>query len=142
MEIKRDFYLKQLIEAKQDNLIKVITGIRRCGKSYLLNTIFYNYLIENAVNEDHIIKIALDDKANSELLDADRLDGYIPKFNIAIEYDESQHFIEPQKSQDIIRQKEIEKALKCNFVRCDYRNTDAYNIGLVLNEIINRKEVI
>ena len=71
-----------------------------------------------------------------------RLDGYIPKFNIAIEYDESQHFIEPQKSQDIIRQKEIEKALKCNFVRCDYRNTDAYNIGLVLNEIINRKEVI
>lgn len=77
MEIKRDFYLKQLIEAKQDNLIKVITGIRRCGKSYLLNTIFYNYLIENAVNEDHIIKIALDDKANSELLDADRLDGYI-----------------------------------------------------------------
>lgn len=71
-----------------------------------------------------------------------RLDGYIPKFNIAIEYDESQHFIEPQKSQDIIRQKEIEKALKCNFVRCDYRNTDACNIGLVLNEIINRKEVI
>ncbi len=71
-----------------------------------------------------------------------RLDGYIPRFNIAIEYDESQHFIEPQKSQDIIRQKEIEKALKCNFVRCDYRNTDAYNIGLVLNEIINRKGVI
>ena len=45
MEIKRDFYLKKLIEAKEDNLIKIITGIRRCGKSYLLNNIFYNYLM-------------------------------------------------------------------------------------------------
>lgn len=43
-EIKRDKYLNQLVERKQNGLIKVITGIRRCGKSYLLNTIFYNYL--------------------------------------------------------------------------------------------------
>ena len=77
MEIKRDFYLNQLIDAREDNLIKVITGIRRCGKSYLLNTIFYDYLIQNKVAENHIIKIALDDKSNSNLLDADRLDEYI-----------------------------------------------------------------
>ena len=77
MEIKRDFYLKKLIEAKEDNLIKIITGIRRCGKSYLLNNIFYNYLMANGVREDHIIKIALDDKKNSEFLDADKLDEYV-----------------------------------------------------------------
>ena len=77
MEIKRDFYLKKLIEAKEDNLIKIITGIRRCGKSYLLNNIFYNYLMANGVREDHIIKIALDDKKNSKFLDADKLDEYV-----------------------------------------------------------------
>lgn len=60
MEIKRDLYLKQLIERKQNGLIKVITGIRRCGKSYLLNTIFYNYLKNLGVNENHIIKFAFD----------------------------------------------------------------------------------
>lgn len=60
MEIKRDLYLKKLIERKQNGLIKVITGIRRCGKSYLLNTIFYNYLKESGVDESHIIKFAFD----------------------------------------------------------------------------------
>ena len=61
MEIKRDYYLNKLIEAKNDGLIKVVTGIRRSGKSYLLNTLFYEYLLENGVKENHIIKIALDD---------------------------------------------------------------------------------
>ena len=65
MEIKRDLYLKQLIERKQNGLIKVITGIRRCGKSYLLNTLFYNYLKSEAVDENHIIKFAFD--SNSDL---------------------------------------------------------------------------
>ena len=60
MEIKRDFYLKKLISRKNNGLIKVITGIRRCGKSYLLNTIFYNYLLENGVDENHIIRFAFD----------------------------------------------------------------------------------
>ena len=65
MEIKRDLYLKQLIERKQHGLIKVITGIRRCGKSYLLNTLFYNYLKSEGVDESHIIKFAFD--SNSDL---------------------------------------------------------------------------
>ena len=60
MEIKRDFYLKKLISRRNNGLIKVITGIRRCGKSYLLNTIFYNYLLENGADENHIIRFAFD----------------------------------------------------------------------------------
>lgn len=57
-EIKRDLYLNRLIERKQNGLIKVITGIRRCGKSYLLNTLFYNYLKNEGVDESRIIKFA------------------------------------------------------------------------------------
>ena len=77
MEIKRDFYLNRLIEAKNDGLIKVVTGIRRCGKSFLLNTLFYNYLLENDVCDDHIIKVALDDSDNDELLNPKNLSKYI-----------------------------------------------------------------
>lgn len=73
MEIKRDYYLKKLIDAKNDGLIKVITGIRRCGKSYLLNKLFYDYLLQNNVKEDHIIKIALDDSDNKDLLEPQNL---------------------------------------------------------------------
>lgn len=60
MEIKRDFYLEKLIKRKNNGLIKVITGIRRCGKSYLLNTIFYNHLVESGVDKEHIIRFAFD----------------------------------------------------------------------------------
>ena len=60
MEIKRDFYLIKLISRRNNGLIKVITGIRRCGKSYLLNTILYNYLLENGVDEINIIRFAFD----------------------------------------------------------------------------------
>lgn len=67
-EIKRDFYLKQLIERKQNGLIKVITGIRRCGKSYLLNTLFYNYLKNEEVDESHIIKFAFDSNLDLNLI--------------------------------------------------------------------------
>ena len=67
MEIKRDAYLKQLIERKDNGMIKVITGIRRCGKSFLLFTIFKRYLLENGIDADHIIEIALDGIENEEL---------------------------------------------------------------------------
>ena len=60
MEIKRDEYLQRLIVRRHNGFIKVITGIRRSGKSYLLNTLFYNYLISESVNSDHIIKFAFD----------------------------------------------------------------------------------
>ena|GEM_PF-2899955 len=66
MEIKRDRYLQQLIESRQDGFIKVVTGIRRCGKSYLLNVLFYHYLLENGIADDHIIRIDLEDRMNGK----------------------------------------------------------------------------
>ena len=77
MEIKRDYYLNKLIDAKNDGLIKVVTGIRRSGKSYLLNTLFYNYLLENGIKDDHIIKVALDDSDNDGLLISKNLSKYV-----------------------------------------------------------------
>lgn len=77
MEIKRDYYLQKLIDRKNNHLIKIITGIRRCGKSYLLNHIFRNYLLESGVSKDHIIMVALDDDENIELLDTKKLRAYI-----------------------------------------------------------------
>lgn len=67
-EIKRDLYLNKLIERKQNGLIKIITGIRRCGKSYLLNTIFYNHLKNEGVDESHIIKFAFDSNKDLNLI--------------------------------------------------------------------------
>ena len=67
MEINRDYYLNKVIDAKNNGLIKIVTGIRRCGKSYLLNNLFYNYLINNGIDETHIIRIALDSIENRHL---------------------------------------------------------------------------
>ena len=77
MEIKRDYYLKELIDRIDNQLIKIITGIRRCGKSYLLNTIFKNYLIEQGIDEEHIIQLSLDENKNKKYLYPDVLDEYI-----------------------------------------------------------------
>lgn len=77
MEIKRDYYLNELIDRIDNQLIKIITGIRRCGKSYLLNSIFKNYLIEQGTDEEHIIQLSLDEKKNKKYLDPDVLDEYI-----------------------------------------------------------------
>ena len=77
MEIKRDYYLKELIDRIDNGLIKIITGIRRCGKSYLLNTIFKNYLIEQGTDEEHIIQLSLDENKNKKYLNPDVLDEYI-----------------------------------------------------------------
>ena len=77
MEIKRDRYLQQLIESRQNGFIKVITGIRRCGKSYLLNVLFYHYLLENGVADDHIIRVDLEDRMNKDLRDPDAMLHYV-----------------------------------------------------------------
>ncbi len=60
MEIRRDFYLDKLIKRKNNGLIKIITGIRRCGKSYLLNNLFYHHLLESGVDASHILRFAFD----------------------------------------------------------------------------------
>ncbi len=69
MEIERNCYLQQLILRKDNGMIKVITGIRRCGKSFLLFQIFKKYLLQNGVDEGHVIEIALDGIENEELRD-------------------------------------------------------------------------
>lgn len=69
VEIKRDTYLEQLKIRKDNGMIKIITGIRRCGKSFLLFVLFKKYLLENGVDNEHIIEIALDGIENEELRD-------------------------------------------------------------------------
>ena len=76
-EIKREQYLNELISARENKLIKVITGIRRCGKSYLLDPIFKNYLISSGIHEDHIIKLDLDLIENNKYRDPMELFNYV-----------------------------------------------------------------
>jgi hypothetical protein len=79
MEFSRKMYLQKLVRADGNGMIKIITGIRRCGKSYLLFNIFRNHLISQGVSEDHIIGLALDERENKKLLNPDRLLDYIDK---------------------------------------------------------------
>ena len=73
MEIKRDRYLKKLLDRKENGLVKVITGIRRCGKSYLLFQLYKKELISQGIDSEHIITLALDDIENIEYRDAIKL---------------------------------------------------------------------
>lgn len=77
MEIKREAYLEQLKVRKDNGMIKVITGIRRCGKSFLLFVLYKKYLLENGVDQEHIIEIALDGIENEELRDPKKCYQYI-----------------------------------------------------------------
>ena len=74
MNIKREQYLNELIVRKHNTLIKIITGIRRCGKSYLLNTIFYDHLIKSGIKEEHIIKFAFDSANDLSLINEDLIE--------------------------------------------------------------------
>lgn len=73
MEIKRDFYLQELLQSRHNGMIKVITGLRRSGKSYLLFNLFADALVHEGVADNHMIKINLEDRRNSELRDPDNL---------------------------------------------------------------------
>lgn len=77
MEIKRDYYLNKLISKKNNKLIKIVTGIRRSGKSYLLDPIFKNYLLNDGIDENHIIKLELDSIENEEYTDPKKLYEYV-----------------------------------------------------------------
>lgn len=77
MNINRQYYLDQLIASRGNGLIKIITGIRRCGKSYLLFHLFRNYLIEQGIPNDHIIEVALDDLSNEALREPHTMLNYV-----------------------------------------------------------------
>ena len=104
--INRDLYLNQLIDRKENGLIKIITGIRRCGKSYLLFNLYYNYLLENGVSEDHIIKVALDDDDNKELRDPDRLSEFL---HSKISDDKDMYYVLLDEVQFAISNEELRK---------------------------------
>ena len=73
LEIKRDKYLRDLINRMHNGMVKVVTGIRRSGKSYLVFHIFKEYLLENGVTESHIISIELDQRKNKQYRDPDTI---------------------------------------------------------------------
>jgi hypothetical protein len=77
MEIRRDIYLNKLISKRHNGLIKVVTGMRRCGKSYLLFNLFKEYLVNEGVNENHIIEIAFDSFENKKYRDPEVLFPYL-----------------------------------------------------------------
>jgi len=77
MEISRDLYLNKLVRKKHNGLIKIVTGIRRCGKSFLLNTLFKNHLINSGVSESHIIEMAFDNIVNKKYRDPMTLYNYV-----------------------------------------------------------------
>lgn len=98
--IKRDYYLNQLINRKHNTLIKVITGMRRCGKSYLLNTIFYEHLKSCGVEDDHIIKFAFDSAE-----DLDKIGENLLKLNAKNKKVDPKKFIDYLKT--LIKDKEM-----------------------------------
>ena len=77
MIIKRDYYLNQLISSRHNGLIKIITGLRRSGKSFLLFRLFHDYLKEQGITDNHIIKVDLEDRRNASLRDPDALLAHI-----------------------------------------------------------------
>ena len=77
MVFNRNLYLQKLISADGNGMIKIITGIRRCGKSFLLFELFKNYLLEQGIQADHIIQINLEDRRNKRLRNPDMLLEYI-----------------------------------------------------------------
>ena len=75
--MERNLYLEKIIRKRNNGMIKVITGIRRCGKTCLLFELFYDYLLKSGVDQGHIIKIALDDRVNKKYRDPDVLCEYV-----------------------------------------------------------------
>ena len=119
MEIKRDYYLNKLIHKRHNGLIKIVTGIRRCGKSYLLDPIFKNYLLVSGIKEDHIIKLELDSIENKKYNDPYQLYEYvISKVN-----DDDMYYIFLDEIQKV---KDFESVLN-SFLR--KKNLDVYVTG-------------
>lgn len=94
MQIERNVYLNKLIARKHNGFVKVITGIRRCGKSYLLNTLFYQHLLESGIEDSHIIRFAFDSAQNLMLIGEDLM-----------EIEEGKRKVDPEKFMAYINDK-------------------------------------
>lgn len=136
MVIKRDKYLNQLITSKHNGLIKIITGLRRCGKSYLLFNLFKEHLLSNGVTDSHIIQVDLEDRRNKELRDPDALLAYIDS-KIT---DDEMHYILLDEVQHV---PEFEDVLN-SYLKID--NADVYVTGsnskFLSTDIITEFEVV
>ena len=130
--IKRDSLLQKLISYKDKDIIKIITGIRRCGKSYLLFNIYYNYLVESGVDKEHIILINLESKKNEYLRNSDNLYNYIENKII----DNEKYYIFIDEIQMVEDFEDVVNGLKTDF------NSDLYITGSnskLLSSDINTK---
>lgn len=119
MKIERSYYLNQLITGKRNGLIKIVTGIRRCGKSYLLFTLFHDHLLAAGVPSDHIIEVALDDLMNEDLREPHVMLRYV-RNRIK---DEGQYYILLDEVQFIPQFHEVLNSL------LHIRNADVYVTG-------------
>lgn len=130
--IKRDLLLEKIKDYKDKDIIKIITGIRRSGKSYLLFEIYYNYLIENGIDKQYIILINLESKKNEYLRDANNLYNYIEK-NII---DDKKYYIFIDEIQMVNEFEDVVNGIKTDF------NSDLYITGSnskLLSSDINTK---
>ncbi len=116
MNITRDKYLNDLINRMHNGMIKVVTGIRRCGKSYLIFTIFQKYLLEHGVDEQHIVTIELDQRRDKKYRDPDTILNYIESRIV----DEEQYYILLDEVQLLEEFEEVLNSL------LHIRNTDVY----------------
>ena len=119
MDIKRDKYLNDLINRMHNGMIKVITGIRRCGKSYLIFDIFKKYLVEQGVNDQHIISIELDKRKDKKYRDPDVILDYIESCVV----DEDTYYILLDEVQLLEDFEEVLNSL------LHIKNTDVYVTG-------------
>ncbi len=130
--IKRDYYLNKLKSYKDKDIIKIITGIRRCGKSYLLFEIYYQYLLNVGIDENHIIKINLESKRNSFLRNSDELYAYVSERII----DNKKYYIFIDEIQMVDGFEDVVNGIKMDF------NSDVYITGSnskLLSSDINTK---
>ena len=79
MQVKRDMFLKRLIARRRNGMVKVITGLRRCGKSYLLGVLYKDYLLADGVRQDHIIEVALDEPSNCKYHNPLKLEKHLKR---------------------------------------------------------------
>lgn len=100
MQIERNVYLNKLIARKHNGFVKVITGIRRCGKSYLLNTLFYQHLLESGIEDSHIIRFAFDSAQNLMLIGEDLM-----------EIEEGKRKVDPEKFMTYINDRIVDDGM-------------------------------